>query len=536
MRPPNPRRAGLVARTELRRTWRRLRDSTRGIILLLGAGLLVPAYSFGIGSMAYFGGSGVVTGDPERLRLAATGVVAGLLGLVAFIVLQRTIKTNGEPDAADGLLTTATYEDVLAGLLVAECGRLFGVLAVPLLALAVGVTAGIGSPLLGLVVLATTTVVAVLGVVLGYAAGLVAKLIAARSLFVARHRASIGAASSLLFVVVWVGSSGATGVQLALLRAATRSPLSWAGEILLLGVPTASASPFPAAVAGAVLLGALPAGGFACLWLAERVWYLDPVQPDHEFGAAEQSLSDRLLTGRVSTATRVVAQKSWLRAKRAPFTVQFAITPFFFLAFQLQTVLLERTVPPTIPLFAGLASAAAAGAAFTLNPLGGEEQVLPLTLTSNVSGRTFVTGLVLAGALPGVALTTLLVVGFGLAAGLGPATLVTALATALVATLGAPAIAAAAGVVFPKFERASVGSREVVVPSGLAFGLYFVLLGVVVAPGSGAFALAVADTAVPLATPLLLAGGVLVTLLSTAIAASLCFLYAANRIGGYRLE
>jgi len=497
---------------------------------------MVPLYGLAIGGMALFGGSAVVTADPATLRLAATGVVGGLLALVTFIVLQRTIKVNGNPDAADGLLTTAPYEDILAGLLAAEAARLFAVLAVPLLALAVGLAVGTGLPVLGVVVFATTVVVATAGVLLGYAGGLGAKLVAARSEFVARHRAGIGAGSSLLFVVVWVAASGASGVQLALLRAATQSPLSWPGELLLLAVPTVAADPLAAAVAAVVLVGGLPLGGLVCLWLADRVWYVDPVQPDHDFSADERTLSDRLLQGWVSTATRVVAQKSWLRAKRAPFTVQFAITPFFFLAFQLQTVLLERTVPPTIPLFAGLASAAAAGAAFTLNPLGGEERVLPLTLTANVSGRTFVSGLVLAGALPGVVLTTLLVVGLGLAAGIGPGPLVAALATSLVATVGAPAIATATGMVFPKFERSSVGDREVVVPSGLAFGLYFLLLGVVVAPGAGTFGLVVSGFGLPFATQIVLTGGVLITLVLTAVGAGSGFLYAANRIGSYRLE
>ena len=535
MNRPDATRAWLVARTELRRTIRSLQDSTRGVLILLGVVVMVPIYSLAIGAMAYFGASAVVSGDPATLRLAATGVVAGLLGFVAFVVLQRTVKTNGEPDAADGLLTTAPYEDVLAGLLLAEGTRLLAVLSVPLLALAVGLAAGTGSPTLGFVVLATTVVVVLFGLLVGYAGGLVAKLVAARSEFVARHRAGIGAVSSLLFVVVWVGASGATGVQLAILRAATQSPLSWAGEILLLAVPGAPTDTLAAAVAGTVLLGALPAGSVACLWLAERVWYVDPVQPDHAFDPSERTLSDRLLAGRVSTATRVVAQKSWLRAKRAPFTVQFAITPFFFLAFQLQTVLLERTVPPTIPLLAGLAAAAAAGAAFALNPLGGEERVLPLTLTANVSGRGFVAGLTLAGALPGVVLTTILVVGFGVAAGIGPAATATALATALVATVGAPAIAAAAGVVFPKFERSSVGNRAVVVPSGLAFGLYFLLLAVVVAPGGAAVAVAVTGLETPVAQPLLLGGGFLATLVLTAIAGTTGYLYAAKRVGTYRL-
>lgn len=537
MSRPNPRRAGLVARTELRRTWRSLRGTTRGNILLVGGSLLVALYSLGIGIGAFFGGSEIATADPGTVRLATTGVLGGLAGLVAFVVLQRTLKTNGEPDAADGLLTTVPYEDVLAGLLVAEWCRLVAALAVPLVALVGGATVGSGLPLLGVATLATTIVVVTVAVVASYAAGLAIKLVVARSAFVARHRASIGATTSLAFVTLWVLASGATGVQLAALRAATDSPLSWSGDILLVTVPGVNADPFAAGAATLALLGSVPLAGIACLRLAERAWYVDPVQPAHEFDAAERTLSDRLLTGRVSTATRVVAQKSWLRAKRSPFTVQFAIAPFFVLALQLQTVLLEQTVPPTLPLTAGLASAAAAGAAFTLNPLGGEERVLPLTLTADVSGRAFVTGLALAGALPGVALTAALVVGIGVAAGTAPLTLAAALTTALVATVAAPAIAAAAGVVFPKFERSSVGGREVVVPGGLAFGAYFTVLGIVVAPGSVAVGLVLTDPfALPLATPVLLAGGVGTTAALAAVAGAMGFLYAANRVGTYRLD
>ncbi|WP_277540078.1 hypothetical protein [Haloarcula laminariae] len=537
MRWPDRQRAGRIARVELRRTWRSLRDSNRGILLLIAGLLVVPLYSLAIAGMGYLGGREIATAGPDRIRLVATSLVAFLLGLPGFVVLQRTVKLNGEPDAADGLLTTVPYEDILAGLLAAEWGRLLAVAAIPLCALTAGLTLGSGLPLLGLAVLVTSLLVTLFGLLASYAVGLTVKLAVARSAFIARHRAVLGGVTSLVVVAVWLLAWGTSGVQLAILRAATQSPLSWVGELVLLAVPSVDAAPLAAAVAAVALLGSLPVAGLACLWLAERVWYGDAVQPDHEFDATERTLSDRLLGDRVSTATRVVAQKSWRRAKRAPLTVQFAVAPAFLLVIQLQTLLLERTVPPTLPLTAGLATAAAAGAAFSLNPLGGEERVLPLTLTADVSGKQFVTGLALAGLLPGVGLVALLVVGLGLAAGTPPAVLAAGLATALVATLAAPWVAAAAGVVFPKFERSTVRGTSVTVPSGFAFGLYLLVLAAVTAPGAVAVALAIlAPSAVPVATTWLLAGGVAATALLAAIAAPMGYLYAANRVGGYRLE
>ncbi|WP_324663426.1 hypothetical protein [Haloarcula sediminis] len=537
MRRPDRHRAGRIARVELRRTWRSLRASNRGILLLVVGVLVVPLYSLVIAGAGYLGGGAVTTAAPDDVRLATTGAVAGLLGLTGFAVLQRTVKLNGEPDAADGLLTTVGYEDVLAGLLAAECGRLLVVGAVPLCALAVGVTVGSGLPLLGLAVLVTSLLVVLFGLLASYAAGLGLKLVVARSAFVARHRAVIGGVTSLALVTVWLLAWGTTGVQLAVLRAATRSPLSWVGELVLLAVPSVEAAPLAAGVAAAVMLGSLPAAGLVCLWLAERVWYGDAVQPDHEFDATERTLSDRLLSGRVSTATRVVTQKSWRRAKRAPLTVQFAVAPAFLLVFQLQTLLLERTVPPTLPLTAGLVTAAAAGAAFSLNPLGGEERVLPLTLTADISGKRFVTGLALAGLLPGVGLVTVLVTGLGVVAGTPLPVLAAAMATALVVTVAAPWVAAAAGVVFPKFEPSTVGDTSVTVPSGFAFGLYFAVLAAVATPGAAAVALAIlAPALAPVAPTWLLAGGVATTVLLAAIGAAMGYLYAANRVGSYRLE
>ncbi|GGM41759.1 hypothetical protein [Haloarcula argentinensis] len=536
MRRPNGRRTRRIARTELRRTWRKLMGTTRGTLMLLGGGLGIIIYSLAIGAGAFFFGGFLADSDAHTVRLATTAGIVGLLGLVGFFTLQHTVKSAGEPDAGDGLLTTVPYEDAAAGLLAAEAGRVSLALAVPILALVGGLATGDAGMLVAVVALVGSVAVALLGTVLGFGLGLVTKLVANRSAFIARHRASVGAAVSLVLPLGWVAMTTVPTVQLRVLQLATQSPLSWPADVVLLVLGNGG-NPITAAVATAGIFGALPVGAVACLWLAGRIWYADPVQPDHEFDADERTLSDRLLSGRVSTATRVVAQKSWLRAKRAPVTVQFAVMPFFFLVYHLQIVILDRVVPPTLPLSAGLASAAAFGAAFSLNPLGGEEGVLPLTLTANVSGRAFVSGLVLAGALPGVVVTTLLVAGLGVAAGTPPVTLAAGLTIALVATLAAPAIAVGAGVVFPKFESASVQGHEVVVPSGWAFGLYFLVLGVAVAPGSLTYLLAVRDLfAIPFGKTWLLGGGLVASVAIAVAGAVAGFLYAANRAATYRLD
>ncbi|MBX0286384.1 hypothetical protein EGH22_08600 [Halomicroarcula sp. F28] len=530
----DPGRSARIARLELRRTWRTLIDSTRGLLLLAGGLVLLALYSLAIGLAAFVGGTELTGTSPEAVRFVTTVVLGGLAGTISFVVLQRTVKTNGDPDAADGLLTTVPYEDVLVGLVGAELGRVLTLLALPLSALVVGVTLGSGRPLLGAAVVVTTLVVATLATVGSYTAGLAVKLLVARSAFVARHRTALGAVASLLVLTGWVVATDENSARLVLLREAAGSPLAWTGDILLLSVPALGGDPVAAGVAAAALLGALAVASVACGWLAERVWYGDPIQPDHVFDATGRTLSDRLLADRVATETRVVAQKSWLRAKRAPFTVQFAFAPFFLIAFRLESVILEGTVPPNLPLLVGLAGAAGTGAAFTLNPLGGEERVLPLTLTAKLSGRAFVSGLVLAGALPGVTATALLVVGVGIAGGMAPVTLAATLATALSAAVAAPAIAAAAGVVFPKFGGTTVGDREVVIPSALAFGSYLAVLGIVAAPGTVA-TLSLLGTA-PVGGPRLLAGGVAATVLLAAVAGTMGFLYAATRVGAYRLD
>ena len=538
-RRPDVTHAVLVARVELRRTWRNLTDTVRGLLVLVGGGLLLPLYGVGLGAGAYFLGGALTTGSFSLGRPVVGAALAGVTGLVFAVVLQRTVKRTGEPDAADGLLTTAPYQDVLAGLLLAECGRVAATFALPIAGIVVGFALGTGSVLAGVILLVLIMALVILGLAAGYLLGLVAKYVAGRSALVARHRAAIGVAVSILIPLFYVTLNAAPAVQRSAFRFAAATPFAWYADVVFLAVPGVTPRPLSAVAAVASLLVGFPAVAVAIGVLAERVWYMDRVEPDHKFDPGATTLSDRLLAGRVPRQTTVVAQKSWRRARRAPFTVQFAIFPFFLLIFQLQVALIERTIPPSLPVLVALASAMAGGAAFSLNPLGGEGEVLPMTLTATVSGRQFVAGLALAGALPGVALVVALSVPLGIAAGLRPTAIAAAAASGVLVAAGAPLVASGVGVVFPKFETTAVRSHEVVVPSTWAFAGYVLLLGIALLPvlvTQHPVLAAVTRAFVPVSGVAWTVGGLVLTALLLLLIGGVSGGYAARSVGTYRLD
>lgn len=538
-RVPNARHATLVARVELRRTWRNLTDTVRGLIMLVGGGLVLPLYGLGLGAGAFFFGRELTAGSFSFGRPIVGATFAGVTGMVFALVLQRTIKRTGEPDAPDGLLTTAPYRDVLAGLLLAECGRVVAAFAFPVAGIVVGFALGTGSPLAGAILLALLLALVTLGLASGFTLGLVAKYVAGRSAFVARHRAAIGVTVSVFVPLLYISFNAVPAVQRSVFRFAAATPFAWYADVVFLAVPGATPRPLSAVGAVASLLVGFPVLAVAIGGLAERVWYMDRVEPDHEFDPGATTLSDRLLAGRVPRQTTVVAQKSWRRARRAPFTVQFAIFPFFLLIFQLQVALIERTVPPSLPLLAALASATAGGAAFSLNPLGGEGDVLPMTLTATVSGRQFVAGLALAGALPGSVLALVLSIPLGIAAGLDPGAIAAVAASGVLVAIGAPAIASGVGVVFPRFETRSVRSREVVVPSTWAFAGYVLLLGVALIPvllTQHPVLASIIGAFVPISGVAWTTGGLVLTGLLLILIGAVSGCFAARSVGSYRLD
>jgi len=538
MNRPRVANAGLIARKELVRSRRRMTGSTSKKIQLAVLGLTIPLYSLGGAFGAFFLGAWIAGGDAPANVAAYFG--AGLLAyvfFVAFFVVTHGLKTGGI-DNLPGLLTTIPYEDVAAGALLAMAGRVLSLLGIPIVLLAAAFGFGAGSLLAGasvaVVVLAVTLLAVEFGLVLAYAG----KLLTGRFRFLARHRSAIGFALSLLVPAAWIVLSAQPAVSAGVFTALFDSPAAWVGHLALAPVGAASIDPTLAVAGGVGLAATLVGGALAVVVLAGRLWYFDPVQPEHAHHRPEERRFD-LFAG-LPTTVRAVARKSLRRARRAPFTVQFAIFPFFFLLWRLQTIVLEGRIPADLPVLLAVASAMAAGAAFSLNPLGGEEGLLPMTLTARVTGWEFVGGLALAGVTVGVPLVVVLPVLAGVGAGLDALSIAAAVLVGLVLLATGPGIASGLGVIFPKFERSTVGTgREVVVPSNWAFVGYIGLLLSAATPG--------AIAAIPwgrgwvagllgVGEGLALALGLLGTAVLGGGIALVGYAYAADRVGDYQID
>jgi hypothetical protein len=491
MTAARPAVAVVVARTEFRRTLRNLDTSAGAALMVLSFGFLGLLGTFGGGVAAFFFGRDLAAGSVPAatartvVRSGATGVVAG----VTFLSAMRTVGEIGRLDQPAGVLTATTHPPVAVGVALAELARWLALLGLPLVAVAAGLALGAGSVAVGLLALTVALLCLVVGLLVGYVVGLAAKNVAARSRTVARYRGAFTFLWAVGLPMAWVLLSTTERFAEGAGALLGTIPTGLLGELLLLATPIGSPQPALVVAGTAVTVLAVPLLLAAGVRLAGALWYVDRVEPPGQ--AVGTDASGGLATGRLTTlttpATAAVAHKSWRRGRRAPFSLQWAWTPIFGLIYPLQSVLLGDGGFPLVGPFVGLALATAAGAAFTLNPVGGEGAVLPTVLTSRVSGRSFVAGLALAGALPGLALSLVGVAGVGLLAGLPPTGLAWALVYAVLVTVAAPFVASGIGTAFPKFETREVGgigtSREAIVPSGWAFAYYAVALAVAGLPG-----------------------------------------------------
>lgn len=531
---PKPGRVRRIARTELRRTYRRLSDDGARFGLMILAGLFLVLYSLGLGVGGYFLAA---SGNPAAVPVAR-GVAVGFLALAAFLSLQRTVKTTGDPDGLEGLLTTVPAVDVVAGMLLAEFAYGVAVIAFPAACIAVGLAAGAGSVVPAFLFAVVTALLLAAGLLVGYVLGLSIKHLVARSAFVARRKALLATLASLAFPLAYFVGIYLDPVVAAVGDLAVDLPLSWPADAVLVTVPGADGSPARAA-AGIAGLGAgtVALAGVGTV-LARSLWYLDPVRPPEI--ERETRLDDeetplgRLLAGRVAAPTRHVIRKSWRRARRAPFTVQFAFAPFLLVGYLGLQAFLTGSVPSLFVYAVAVGGALATGGAFALNPLGGEGPVLPIVLTADVDGRAFVNGLALAGLLPGLPVTVLLVLAVGAALSLPPVELAPVAAASVVLCLAAPGVAAAAGVLFPKFEAATVTwNREAVVPSTIAFVGYSFVLSLLAVPLLLSSAVA---TTSPVPEHVALPVGLAITVALAAVFGYGGLRYATGEVAEYRLD
>jgi len=476
----NATHVSLLARTEIRRRYRSVRADTRRFVLFLltGVVLLLPLGVAVVG--LYFFGDALADGSlPDALSMTAVrGIGAAGIAGVAVLNAIRAVQTAATPSNADGVLIMADHSEVVASILIVETLAGAWIVLVPGALGAVAFGAGAGSVLAGGTFLAAIACITTLGSTLGIAVGFVVRNALARSETLSRYRtpAAVVLFLAYMYAIVATDFESAFDPVVSVLGG---TPLGWFGDLALTPLDVGASPPL---AAGAVVLAV---AGVATLSvavdrLAGLLWYAEAVE-----GSTGETDSSGI--GGVAGLPRPVARivrKNWLRAWRSPIRLLFVVYPLFLLIAPISEAVRTGVVPPYLPGTVALYGAWATGAAFTLNPLGEEGDVLPVTLTAPIGGRSFVAGCCLAGLLIGLPLSVAATLGGALFAGSPLASIAGAAALAVVLPLLAVGMAAGVGVTFPRFEPVNVTrGREAVVPSLFGFAVYSIALTVAAAPG-----------------------------------------------------
>ncbi|WP_264555335.1 hypothetical protein [Halocatena marina] len=493
--------AWLITQVELRRSWRRISDTPRQLVGLAITGLfMLPVMAVAVGGAYAFGMAAGTDSFVDHLSIARM-VVAGLAAFVTLLVIIATIQEYGKLEEPEAVLTAIPHYEAVFGLLLLNYVSFVGLAAIPIvgmaIAFAIGASSFVSAPIIAIVLFA----VVALSTTLGFAVGQAVRTVGARVAFVARFKTIIGVLAFIAYFGLLASGSFATIFE-PVLSVLEKTPLGWLADLALVAAPDPSIGIVRPAAAAVVLL----AGIGLSMWLAVRLsgvlWYTESVRPASE--NADNRSADRasstdgtprtnimstgiagqIFGGYVSQPTLQIALKSWRRTYRSPLKLQYAVIPVFFLIAPVQESVETGDVVAVLPVLIAIIGAWATGTAFTLNPLGDEGSVLPITLTSGVSGRRLLGGLVFAGTVVGGLLTVLLAVGLGLASPLDVSTTLVTGTLAGVLCVGACMIGVGVGTIFPKFEYTRISrSRKAILPGFSAFVVYSLVLVVVSLPG-----------------------------------------------------
>ncbi|MFO7833029.1 MAG: hypothetical protein R6V31_02965 [Halohasta sp.] len=470
-------RTRAIGRTEIRRRWRSLRAQPAQLAGTALSVLFLLPVAIGLPVAAYFGGEILAEGsigapvDGAR-RVAVTIWLAGAAfgGFRGYTMLL-------DPDCRDGLLTTVSHGQLLAGLLAAEAA-LFGLPAL-LVCSAAGAlfAAGAGAPLAAPALVVAAGILLSTGFGTGLGVVLVFKNAGVRSRLLARLR-------TLAFVVLFAAYMGVFLTQsvdavldpLYWLFAPT--PVGWLGETVLLAMGI-EASTLRAGSAFVVGVVGLPLGAPVLARLTAWLWYADGIETEH----SAASVGTGRLAGLLPWPMVGVVTVDWARARRAPVSISYAIYPLFLLFLPIAETLETGQIGRLLPLALAACGPWVTGALFTLNVVGNEGSVLPSTLLAPYPGRALVGGHIAASTLIGLPLTGLAVAATGLASPLSGGAVATLTVGSLLVAATAGPIATGIGALLPRYEAVSVSrSSEAVIPSTLAFGAYSVVIGIVAAP------------------------------------------------------
>lgn len=406
------------------------------------------------------------------------GVAVGWLFLV-FMAAIRAFTATAKVDKPAFLLTSTTVRNTVIGVVGAEIVLFSLWVMPPTLVLSSAFASGAGTvlpvPLAVLVVaLALASAVPV-----GFVVGICAKHLVTVYEPIARYR-------TVLFVGFWALYFGAlaTGrfdlVMSQLFTTLQDSPLGWPGHLLVAGLPHIPASRPLAlgAVVGTVVVGtAAVAVGIA---VARVHWFADPARFEDATESAATDSSSRLagvLSRGLPRPVQTVTVTAIRRTRRAPIRLAYVGYPLFGAIGFVQSIIQSGTVPEHVAVILSLYVVWAAGALFTLNPLGDLGRALPAVVTSTLTGRQAITGLVVAGMVVAAPIALVVSLVLGVVSPLSLEQTAVLVGGTIVASAVTPALATGIGTAAPRFGSVNVtNNREAVMPSKTAFILYSVAI------------------------------------------------------------
>ncbi len=524
------RRAGLVARTNLRRQYRTARAHpwfAFAYLFSLAFGLFVAV---GRAPVPGFAGWPYPGGYELGQRFAAgdaavVGRVRGFGG-VLFVLLALVTVLKEATDSAmdthvDTLVLAAGARSVAVGGVLWSLlltGSQFGVIVLAGGA-AFGVGAGSAPVGLGLALAGVCLLVAAVPV--GFVTAIGVRLAFQRVPLLREHRLLVGTPLAL----VYFGLFARARASMALLSDSPLGRFADPGFALVGAVP-----PDRAAVALGLAAVSAVGGTALAVPLSARLWLGDdPREVSESTTETDRTTGERRLDRLVGRPVAAVTRSVWLRVRREPRSLLFAAMS----AALAGTVAIELAgrAPAALPAVVAVYGGATVGMGATLNPLGAAGVGLPAVLTSADGGRSLVQGYALSAALPGAPLVAGATLVAGLAIGL-PTVLAVATA-ALGATLAAvgAVVSLVVGLAVPNVEGLRPTGSGLQPPKLLATTAFLLVMATLGAPALAGVGLAGDD-------PTLV--GALAGVATTAVAALLVGVVAYRRALGavtsYRIE
>lgn len=374
----------------------------------------------------------------------------------AWMVWRSSKYTRVQFEGLDSelLLTTVPARAIALGLLGFVYIRLISTLVVPTLGIAAGTVVGIRSPTVAITVIVAVAAIAALAAALGTIGRLAARLVALRLVRVRVYR-------DLLIVFGWIPLMVGVIVfqELSLSFAPLVAvfgmlPLAWFVDLALIGGPDFVRGSVQYAVGAlGVLVFSLPVFSVGTTALARRIWESEPTNLSGTRGShslVSEGWLERLLGNYVSRPVLTVARARWLIERRVPrglLSMGYAL--FFFSVFAFPMLLFVGANGFLLLMTVSLGLAV--GIAFGSDPIGTEYRTLPMLFTA-VTGRQFISGLVLSVSLIGIPLVILVTVPIGLVSVVGPIHTVLITMVGVVSCLCAATVAPAVGLGVDRYE------------------------------------------------------------------------------------